>query len=165
MRQLSEKGNDKEAVDVTHRENRDMEKERSMSITPRTDSVVAVLHTHPEAEKVMKELQKARFDMKKLSTVARDHYTEGCEAAYYNLGDKVRYWGKRVLGWLLRVVGEFRGLVAAELRSDRRRLPSRLVDRGRTRGSGRLRRAQRRRRRALLPQQSARPDSHQRKLS
>ncbi len=134
MRQLSEEGNDKEAVDVTHRENRDMEKTGSMSITSRTDSVVAVLHTHPEAR-------------------------------YYNLGDKVRYWSKRVLGWLLRVVGEYRVLVAAELRSDRRRLPSRLVDRGRTRGSGRLRWAQRRRRRALLPQQSARPDSHQRKLS
>ena len=113
-----------------------------------------------EAEKIMKELQKARFDMKRLPIVARDHYAEGREAGYYSLGDKVRYWGKRVLGWLLRVVGGFRVLVAAALRSDRRRLPSRLVERGRTRGSGRLRLAQRRRRRALLPQQSARPNPH-----
>jgi len=118
-----------------------------------------------EAEEIMKELQNARFDRKKLPIVAGDHYAEGREAGYYNLGDQVRYWGKRVLGWLLRVVGGFRVLVAAELRSDRRRLPSRLVERGRTRGSGRLRLAQRRSRRALFPQQSARPDSHQRNLS
>jgi hypothetical protein len=110
----------------------------------------------------MKERQD---DMKKLSIVTGGHYTEGREAECYNLGDKVRYWGKRVLGWLLRVVGGFRVLVTAQLRSDRRRLPSRLADRGRTRGSGRLRRAQRRRRRALLSQPFARPDSHQRRLS
>jgi len=118
-----------------------------------------------EAETIMKELQKARFDMKKPPIVVRDHDAEGHEAGYYNLGDKVRCWGKRVRGWLLKVVGGFRVLVAAALRSDRRRLPSRLVDRGRRRGSGRLRLAQRRSRRALLPQQSARPHSHQRKLS
>ena len=34
----------------------DIEKERSMSITPRTDSIVAVLNTHTEPEKIVQEL-------------------------------------------------------------------------------------------------------------
>jgi hypothetical protein len=37
----------------------DSERKQSMSITPRTDSIVAVLNTHTEAEKIVKELQKA----------------------------------------------------------------------------------------------------------
>ncbi len=37
----------------------DSEKKQSMSITPRTDSIVAVLNTHTEAEKIVNELQKA----------------------------------------------------------------------------------------------------------
>jgi hypothetical protein len=43
-------------------------KKHSMSITPRTDSIVAVLHTHTEAETIVKERKKVRIDTKKLSS-------------------------------------------------------------------------------------------------
>jgi hypothetical protein len=35
------------------------EKKQSMSITPRTDSIVAILNTQTEAGKIVKELQMA----------------------------------------------------------------------------------------------------------
>ncbi len=84
----------------------DIEKKQSMSITPRTDSIVAVLNTHTEAEKIVKELQKVRFDMKKLSIVARDYHAEGHVVGYYNTDDKARYWGESGEFW-----GGFWGLL------------------------------------------------------
>jgi hypothetical protein len=76
-----------------------MEKERSMSITPRTDSIVAVLNTHTEVQAIAKELQKVRFDMKKLSVVARDCHAEEGVVGYYNTNDKVRYCGDLGTFW------------------------------------------------------------------
>ncbi len=34
----------------------DSERKQSMSITPRTDSIVAILNTHTEPEKIVQEL-------------------------------------------------------------------------------------------------------------
>jgi hypothetical protein len=76
-----------------------MEKERSMSITPRTDSIVAVLNTHTEVQAIVKELQKVRFDMKKLSVVARDYHAEEGVVGYYNTNGKVRYCGDLGTFW------------------------------------------------------------------
>jgi hypothetical protein len=76
-----------------------MEKERSMSITPRTDSIVAVLNTHTEVQAIAKELQKVRFDMKKLSVVARDCHAEEGVVGYYNTNGKVRYCGDLGTFW------------------------------------------------------------------
>lgn len=44
-----------------------------MSVAKKNDSVVAVLNTHIEAAKTVKELQKAGFDMKKLSILGSDY--------------------------------------------------------------------------------------------
>ncbi len=77
----------------------DIEKKQSMSITPRTDSIVAVLNTHTEAEKLVKELQKVRFDMKKLSIVARDYHADEHVVGYYNTSGRVRYWGDLDTFW------------------------------------------------------------------
>src|ERR1700742_2436435 len=41
-----------------------------------TNAVVAVFETHPGAEGAVKELEKAGFDMKKLSVVGKDYHTE-----------------------------------------------------------------------------------------
>jgi hypothetical protein len=65
-----------------------------MSIIPRTDSIVAVLNTPTEAQAIVKELQKAGFDRKKLSMVARDGHAAEHVVGYYNTGDKARYWGE-----------------------------------------------------------------------
>jgi hypothetical protein len=84
-----------------------MEKERSMSITPRTDSIVAVLNTPTEAQAIVKELQKAGFDMKRLSIIARDCHAEEHVVGYYNTSGKARYWGDLDTFW-----GGFWGLLA-----------------------------------------------------
>jgi hypothetical protein len=76
------------------------EKEQSMGITPRTDSIVAVLNTPAEAQVFVKKLQKAGFDMKKLSIVARDCHAEEHVVGYYNTGDKARYWGELGEFWV-----------------------------------------------------------------
>lgn len=61
--------------------------------------VVSVFNTHPEAEKAIKELQNAGFDMKKLSIVGKDYQTEEHVVGYYNTGDRVKYWGKLGAFW------------------------------------------------------------------
>ena len=61
--------------------------------------VVSVFNTHPEAEDAIKELQKAGFDMKKLSVVGKDYQTDEHVVGYYNTGDRVKYWGKLGAFW------------------------------------------------------------------
>ena len=54
----------------------------------------------------MKELQKVRFDMTKVSIVARDYHAEEHVVGYYNTSGKVRYCGDLDTFW-----GGFRGLL------------------------------------------------------
>ena len=61
--------------------------------------VVSVFNTHPEAEDAVKELQKAGYDMKKLSVVGKDYQTDEHVVGYYNTGDRVKYWGKLGTFW------------------------------------------------------------------
>ncbi len=68
-------------------------------MTIKQDSVVAVFNTHTDAEEGVKELQKAGFDMKKLSILGRDYHSEEHVVGYYNIGDRVRYWGKLGAFW------------------------------------------------------------------
>ena len=59
-----------------------------------TDSVVVVYYDHSEAEAAVRELGKSGFDMKKLSIVGKDYHTEEHVVGYYNLGDRMKHWGK-----------------------------------------------------------------------
>jgi hypothetical protein len=63
------------------------------------DSVVNVCGTHAEAESVVGQLQKAGFDMKKLSIVGRNYHTEEQVVGYYNTGDRMKAWGKMGAFW------------------------------------------------------------------
>jgi uncharacterized membrane protein len=60
---------------------------------------VAIFNTHTESEDAVKELQKAGFDMKKLSIVGKDYHSEEHVVGYYNTGDRVKYWGKLGAFW------------------------------------------------------------------
>jgi len=93
-------------VIVKDRETTDTEKKHKVSVTKKNDSIVTVLDTHIEAEEAVKELQKAGFDMKKLSILGRDYHSEEHVVGYYNTGDRVRYWGKLGAFW-----GGFWGLL------------------------------------------------------
>jgi hypothetical protein len=64
-----------------------------------TNATVAVFETHAEADDAVKELQKAGFDMKKLSVVGKDYHTEEQVVGYYNAGDRMKHWGKLGAFW------------------------------------------------------------------
>jgi hypothetical protein len=63
------------------------------------NAAVAVFDTHVDAEGAVKELQKAGFDMKKLSIVGKDYHTDEHVVGYYNAGDRMKYWGKMGAFW------------------------------------------------------------------
>ncbi len=63
------------------------------------NSVIAVYSAHSAAEAAVKELQKAGFDMKKLSIVGRDYQTDEHVVGYYNIGDRMKVWGKTGAFW------------------------------------------------------------------
>jgi uncharacterized membrane protein len=65
----------------------------------KSEPAVAVFDTHKEAEEAVMELQKAKFDMKKLSIIGRDYHTEENVVGYYNTGDRMMYWGKMGAFW------------------------------------------------------------------
>lgn len=59
-----------------------------------TNAVIAVYATHSEADNAVKQLQRAGFDMKKLSVVGKDVHTDDRVVGYYNASDRMKYWGK-----------------------------------------------------------------------
>ena len=63
------------------------------------NSVVAVYPSHTAAEAAIKELQKSGFDLKKLSIVGRDYHTDEHVVGYYNVGDRMKVWGKTGAFW------------------------------------------------------------------
>ena len=63
------------------------------------NATVAIYNSHTEAESGIKELQRAGFDMKKLSIVGRDYHTEEHVVGYYNTGDRMKAWGKLGAFW------------------------------------------------------------------
>src|ERR1700684_1090596 len=63
------------------------------------NSVVAVYRTHTEADQALKELQSGGVDMHKLSIVGKGYHTEEHAVGYYNVGDRMKYWGKLGAFW------------------------------------------------------------------
>jgi hypothetical protein len=63
------------------------------------NAVVAIYAGHTGAEEAVEELQRAGFDMKKLSIVGKDYHTEQHVVGYYNVGDRMKYWGKLGAFW------------------------------------------------------------------
>ena len=70
------------------------------------NSVVAVYDTHEQAELAIRELQEAGVDMKSLSIAAKDTHTDEPVVGYYNMGDRMKHWGKVGAFW-----GGFWGLL------------------------------------------------------
>ncbi|HYW79370.1 MAG TPA: general stress protein [Thermoguttaceae bacterium] len=76
-----------------------LEAERSRTMTDRKNTAVAIFDHHTKAEEAIKELQRAGFDIKKLSIVGKDYHTEEHVVGYYNAGDRMKYWGKMGAFW------------------------------------------------------------------
>jgi hypothetical protein len=76
------------------------------SATAEHSSTVAVYDSHSDAERAIRDLAEAGFDMQKLSIVGRDYATEEGVVGYYNTGDRMKAWGKAGAFW-----GGFWGLL------------------------------------------------------
>ncbi len=63
------------------------------------NAIVGIYKTHTEAEAAVKELQKSGFDMKKLSVVGKDYHTDEHVVGYYNVGHRMKVWGKTGAFW------------------------------------------------------------------
>ncbi|MDB2414147.1 DUF1269 domain-containing protein [Rickettsiales bacterium] len=63
------------------------------------NACIAIFDTHIQAESAIKSLQKAGYKMEKLSIVGKDYKTEEHVVGYYNMGDRVKYWGKSGAFW------------------------------------------------------------------
>jgi hypothetical protein len=62
-------------------------------------TAVAVYATHEEAEKAVKSLTTAGFDMKQLSVVGKGYHSEEKVVGFYNAGDRIKFWGTRGAFW------------------------------------------------------------------
>lgn len=63
------------------------------------NSVIAVYDSHADAEEAVNDLQRANYNMKKVSIVGKDFHTEENVVGYYNAGDRMQYWGKWGAFW------------------------------------------------------------------
>jgi hypothetical protein len=57
------------------------------------DSVVAVFDDHQSADAAVKKLTDAGFEMKHLSVVGKGYHTDEKVIGFYNMGDRVKFFG------------------------------------------------------------------------
>ncbi len=78
-----------------------------MENADRESNGVAVFETHDGAERAIRALHRAGFDMRRLSIIGRDFHSEEHAVGFYTAGGRVKHWGKLgafwggVLGFLL----------------------------------------------------------------
>lgn len=65
----------------------------------RTDIAVAVYNLHTQAEDAVKALQRAGFDMKKISIIGKDYETDEHVVGFLNAGDRAKVFGKWGAFW------------------------------------------------------------------
>jgi hypothetical protein len=63
------------------------------------ETVVAVFADHIGAEDAVKKLAESGFEMKNLSVVGKGYHSEEKVTGFYNLGDRVKFWGARGAFW------------------------------------------------------------------
>lgn len=62
-------------------------------------STVAVFDAHAQAEAAVRRLGQAGYPIDRLSIIGRGYETEEQVVGFYNLGDRVRLWGKNGAVW------------------------------------------------------------------
>jgi uncharacterized membrane protein len=62
-------------------------------------AVIGIFDSHTGAEAALKELRDSGFDMRHLSIVGKDYQTEEHVVGFYNVADRVTFWGKRGAFW------------------------------------------------------------------
>jgi hypothetical protein len=64
-----------------------------------SDTVIAVFDDHHSAEAAVKKLAASGFEMKSLSVVGKGYHTEEHVVGFYNVGDRIKFWGRRGAFW------------------------------------------------------------------
>jgi hypothetical protein len=64
-----------------------------------SETMVAVFPTHDAAEKAVKSLTAAGFEMKNLSVVGKGYHSDEKVVGFYNMGDRIKFWGTRGAFW------------------------------------------------------------------
>ena len=65
----------------------------------KADSIIAVFSEHNAAEAAIKKLAAAGFEMKNLSVVGKGYHSDEKVVGFYNVGDRVKFWGKQGAFW------------------------------------------------------------------
>ncbi len=63
------------------------------------NACVATYKTHHAADEAVKHLQKAGFEINRISVIGNDYHTEEHVVGYYNTGDRMKAWGKLGAFW------------------------------------------------------------------
>jgi hypothetical protein len=64
-----------------------------------SDTVIAVFADHTAADAAVKKLTNSGFEMKHLSVVGKGYHSEEKVVGFYNIGDRVKFWGTRGAFW------------------------------------------------------------------
>ena len=67
--------------------------------TANIDTVIATFTDHTAAETAVKNLASAGFAMQDLSVVGKGFHTEEKVIGFYNMGDRVKFWGVQGAVW------------------------------------------------------------------
>jgi hypothetical protein len=65
----------------------------------KADTVIAVFPDHNAAEAAVKKLAATGFDIKNLSVVGKGYHSEEKVVGFYNVGDRIKFWGTRGAFW------------------------------------------------------------------
>ena len=63
------------------------------------DAVVAVFAHHQDAEDAVRKLAGSGFDMTHFSIVGQGFHSEETVMGFYNVGDRIKFWGKKGAFW------------------------------------------------------------------
>ena len=63
------------------------------------NSVIALYKTHDAAENAVKILAQASIPMKEISVIGKGYHSEEKVVGFYNIGERVQFWGKYGAFW------------------------------------------------------------------
>jgi hypothetical protein len=63
------------------------------------ESVIAVFGEHQEADAALKKLASAGIALVNLSVVGKGYHSEEKVVGFYNVGERIKFWGKRGAFW------------------------------------------------------------------
>ena len=67
--------------------------------TAQQNAVVAIYQRHQDADDAIRKLARGGFDMKHYSVVGQGYHSEEKVIGFYNIGERVKFWGKNGAFW------------------------------------------------------------------